>query len=143
MLNNLALTLTMEGKAEQAEGLLKQAVAHGGHEARINHNLTLVLSLQGKYEEAKLLGARQASANGKCGLCEAHGPTRAQTIAGGPCGAEGAGQQRCRRRRAGAWRRRGGGGHLGLGHARGPGNAGCLMRPKVNRSWRLPAASAG
>ena len=42
--------------------LLKQAMAHGGHEARVNHNLALVLSLQGKYEEAKRLGARQASA---------------------------------------------------------------------------------
>jgi Flp pilus assembly protein TadD len=61
-LNNLALALTMEGKAELAEELLKRAVAHGGHEARVNHNLTLVLSLQGKDEEAKLHGARQASA---------------------------------------------------------------------------------
>ena len=59
-LNNLALALTMEGKAELAEELLKRAVAHGGHEARVNHNLTLVLSLRGKDEEAKLHGARQA-----------------------------------------------------------------------------------
>lgn len=32
---------------------------------------------------------------------------------------------------------------LGLGHARGPGKAGCLMAAKVNRSRRLPAASGG
>jgi Flp pilus assembly protein TadD len=41
-----ALALTMEGKAEQAEGLLKQAVVHGGHEVRLNHSLALVLSGQ-------------------------------------------------------------------------------------------------
>ena len=62
MLNNLALALAMDGNAEQAETLLKQAVAQGGHEARVSQNLALVLSLQGKYEEAKLVGARQLSA---------------------------------------------------------------------------------
>jgi len=58
-------------------------------------------------------------------------------------GVEGPGQQRCRRPLAGPWCRRGGGGHLGLGHAHGSGKAGCLMRPKVNRFRWLPAASAG
>jgi tetratricopeptide (TPR) repeat protein len=32
-LKSLALALTMEGKAEQVEELLKRAVAPGGHEA--------------------------------------------------------------------------------------------------------------
>ena len=51
----------MEGKAEQAESLLKRAVAHGGHAPRVEQNLALALSLQGKFEEAKLLGAQKAA----------------------------------------------------------------------------------
>jgi Flp pilus assembly protein TadD len=58
VLNNLALAQAMEGDAEKAETLLKQAVATGNQEARIHQNLALVLSLQGKYDEAKLTGAR-------------------------------------------------------------------------------------
>ena len=39
VLNNLALALAMDGNAEQAETLLKQAVAQGSHEARVSQNL--------------------------------------------------------------------------------------------------------
>ena len=53
----------MEGNAERAEALLKQAMAQGGHEARVGHNLALVLSLQGKYDEAKGQRARQLPAD--------------------------------------------------------------------------------
>jgi Flp pilus assembly protein TadD len=48
ILNNLALALTVSGNAEQAEILLKQALAPGNHTLRIGQNLPLVLSLQGK-----------------------------------------------------------------------------------------------
>jgi Flp pilus assembly protein TadD len=58
VLNNLALAYTMEGKPEQAEPLLKQAMAMGGaHEARVSHNLALVRDLQGRPDEDKLAAA--------------------------------------------------------------------------------------
>jgi Flp pilus assembly protein TadD len=58
VLNNLALAYTMEGKPEQAEPLLKQAMAAGGnHEARVSQNLALVRGLQGKPDDAKVAAA--------------------------------------------------------------------------------------
>jgi hypothetical protein len=48
----------MDGKAEQAEPLLKQAMAAGGsHEERVSQNLALVRGLQGKPDEAKVASA--------------------------------------------------------------------------------------
>ena len=63
VLNNLALAHAMEGNADKAEQLLKQAAEAGGHKARVNQNLALVLGLQGKYDEAKVTGARVMSAD--------------------------------------------------------------------------------
>ena len=125
VLNNLALALTMEGKVEQAESLLKRAVAPGSHALRVEQNLALVLSLQGKYEEAKLLGAQKASAEAVTANVDyvKRSSARTQTFAGG--GAQNTGKQRCGRPRAGVGRGRGG--HLGLGHARRPGQARRLM----------------
>ncbi len=58
VLNNLALAYTMEGKPEQAEPLLKQAMSAGGaHESRVSQNLALVLGLQGKTDAAKVAAA--------------------------------------------------------------------------------------
>jgi Flp pilus assembly protein TadD len=65
VLNNLALAYTMEGKPEQAEPLLKQAMAMGGaHEARVSRNLALVRDLQGTPDADKLAAAPAPVATG-------------------------------------------------------------------------------
>ena len=62
VLNNLALAHTMEGHADKAEPLLKQAAAVTGQRDRVNQNLALVLGLQGKYDEAKVAAAQNLPA---------------------------------------------------------------------------------
>ena len=62
VLNNLALAHTMEGHADKAEPLLKQAAAATGQQDRVNQNLALVLGLQGKYDEAKVAAAQNLPA---------------------------------------------------------------------------------
>ena len=51
--NNLALSYALDGKAGDAEQLLKRAVAKGQDTARIRQNLALVLGLQSKFSEAR------------------------------------------------------------------------------------------
>jgi Flp pilus assembly protein TadD len=63
ILSNLALAHAMEGNADKAEALLRQAAATGGDEVRVSQNLALVLGLQGKYDEAKLAAARSLPAD--------------------------------------------------------------------------------
>ncbi len=53
VLNNLAMAHAMNGQADKAETLLRQAAAKNGGDPRIVQNLALVLGLQGKHEEAK------------------------------------------------------------------------------------------
>lgn len=55
LLNNLAMAYTMDGQAERAEQLLRQAAATGSEDPRVRQNLALVLGLQGKHQEAKAL----------------------------------------------------------------------------------------
>lgn len=55
VLNNLAMAYTMDGQAERAEQLLRQASASGQDDPRVRQNLALVLGLQGKHQEAKAL----------------------------------------------------------------------------------------
>jgi Flp pilus assembly protein TadD len=53
VINNLALSYALGGKPQEAEKLLKQAMADGAKDQRIRQNLALVLGLQGKFSEAK------------------------------------------------------------------------------------------
>ena len=53
----------MDGDADKAEPLLKQALATGSHDVRVQQNLALVLGLQGKYDEAKIIAARDLPAD--------------------------------------------------------------------------------
>ncbi|WP_141694001.1 tetratricopeptide repeat protein [Methyloligella halotolerans] len=52
VINNLALSYALDGKAKESETLLRQAVASGSTDKRVRQNLALVLGLQGKYNEA-------------------------------------------------------------------------------------------
>jgi len=52
VVNNLALSYALDGKAKESESLLRQAVASGTPDKRVRQNLALVLGLQGKYSEA-------------------------------------------------------------------------------------------
>jgi len=63
VMNNLALALTMNGDAQRAEAILRQADPQGA-DPRIKQNLALVMSLQGRHDEAKqiaLAGNARAS----------------------------------------------------------------------------------
>ena len=51
--NNLALSYALDGRAGDAEDLLKRAVAQGHNTRRVRQNLALVLGLQRKFEEAQ------------------------------------------------------------------------------------------
>ncbi|MFM9940078.1 MAG: tetratricopeptide repeat protein [Hyphomicrobiaceae bacterium] len=55
VMNNLAMAYTMDGQAEKAEQLLRQASQTGQEDPRVRQNLALVLGLQGKHDEAKLI----------------------------------------------------------------------------------------
>jgi Flp pilus assembly protein TadD len=53
VLNNLAMAHAMNGQADKAETMLRDAAIKNSGDPRIAHNLALVLGLQGKHEEAK------------------------------------------------------------------------------------------
>jgi Flp pilus assembly protein TadD len=53
VINNLALSYTLDGEADKAEELLRKAVSSGHDDNRIRQNLALVLGLQGKFSEAR------------------------------------------------------------------------------------------
>jgi tetratricopeptide (TPR) repeat protein len=53
VINNLALSYALDGKADKSEALLRKAAASGHDDRRVRQNLALVLGLQGKYEEAR------------------------------------------------------------------------------------------
>ena len=53
VINNLALSYALDGKADKSEELLRKAVASGHDEKRVRQNLALVLGLQGKFDEAR------------------------------------------------------------------------------------------
>ncbi len=59
VINNLALSYALDKKPQEAEKLLKKAVANGAQDPRIRQNLALVLGLQGKFSQARQV----ASAN--------------------------------------------------------------------------------
>ena len=53
VINNLALSYALDGKADKSEELLRKAVACGHDDKRVRQNLALVLGLQGKFDEAR------------------------------------------------------------------------------------------
>ena len=53
VINNLALSYALDGKADKSEELLHKAVASGHDDKRVRQNLAMVLGLQGKFEEAR------------------------------------------------------------------------------------------
>ena len=59
-MNNLAMAYTMDGQAEKAEQLLRQADTAGSTDPRVKQNLALVLGLQGKHQESRLMKGEPA-----------------------------------------------------------------------------------
>ncbi len=57
VINNLALSYALDGKADKSEALLRKATASGHDDKRVRQNLALVLGLQGKFEEARQVAA--------------------------------------------------------------------------------------
>ena len=57
VINNLALSYALDGKANKAEDLLRKATASGHEDKRVRQNLALVLGLQGKFGEARQIAS--------------------------------------------------------------------------------------
>jgi Flp pilus assembly protein TadD len=60
VLNNLALAHAMNGQADKAEPMLRQAANDQSADPKVSRNLSLVLGLQGKHEDAKSVIVRDA-----------------------------------------------------------------------------------
>jgi Flp pilus assembly protein TadD len=56
VLNNLALSYALDGKAAEAEKLLRAARPGPGEAGKVQQNLALVVGLRGRYAEARQLG---------------------------------------------------------------------------------------
>lgn len=61
--NNLALSYALDGKAGDAENLLKQAVNKGHNTQVVRQNLALVLGLQSKFDEAQKVAQADLDTN--------------------------------------------------------------------------------
>ena len=61
VINNLALSYALDGKAAKSEELLRKAIATGHEDKRVRQNLALVLGLQGKFEEARQVASVDVS----------------------------------------------------------------------------------
>ena len=59
--NNLALSYALDGRAGDAEELLKKAIAKGHNTPRVRQNLALVLGLQTKFGEARQIAQADLS----------------------------------------------------------------------------------
>ncbi len=59
--NNLALSYALDGRAGDAEDLLKKAIAKGHNTPRVRQNLALVLGLQTKFGEARQIAQTDLS----------------------------------------------------------------------------------
>ena len=57
VLSNLALSLALDGKAEEAETLLRKARLSREAAPKVAQNLALVLGLRDRFDEAKSAGA--------------------------------------------------------------------------------------
>jgi len=60
VLSNLALSLALDGKAEEAETLLRKARLSREAAPKVAQNLALVLGLRDRFDEAKSAGALPA-----------------------------------------------------------------------------------
>ena len=56
VLNNLALSYALDGKAGEAEQLLLKAQRSAQRSPQVHENLALVLGLRGRYDEARSVG---------------------------------------------------------------------------------------
>ena len=83
-MNNLAMAYTMDGQAEKAEELLRQARQVGGDDPRFKQNLALVLGLQGKTAEAKSLNGEDESASLQPAAATEGMPSPIKAVASGP-----------------------------------------------------------
>jgi Flp pilus assembly protein TadD len=63
VINNLALSYALDGKAGKSEQLLRKAVASGHEDKRVRQNLALVLGLQGKFDEARQVASAVQTAD--------------------------------------------------------------------------------
>jgi hypothetical protein len=61
VINNLALSYALDGKADKSEALLRKAVASGSEDKRVRQNLALVLGIQGKFDEARKVASLDMS----------------------------------------------------------------------------------
>lgn len=61
VINNLALSYALDGKADKAENLLQKTVASGKADKRVRQNLALVLGLEGKFDQARQVAAADVS----------------------------------------------------------------------------------
>jgi len=59
--NNLALSYALDGRAGDAESLLKKAISKGHNTPRVRQNLALVLGLQTKFGEARQIALADLS----------------------------------------------------------------------------------
>jgi Flp pilus assembly protein TadD len=57
VINNLALSYALDGKADKAAALLQKTVDSGKGDKRVRQNLALVLGLEGKFDEARNLAS--------------------------------------------------------------------------------------
>ncbi|HUV32564.1 MAG TPA: hypothetical protein VMW31_03250, partial [Devosiaceae bacterium] len=57
VINNLALSYALDGKAKESEALLRTAAKNGHDDKRLRQNLALVLGVQGKFDEARQVAA--------------------------------------------------------------------------------------
>ena len=55
IINNLALSIALDGHPDEAENLLRNTDDSGRFGARLRQNLALVLALQGKYDDAQAM----------------------------------------------------------------------------------------
>ena len=61
VINNLALSYALDGKANKAEELLRKAVDSGHDDKRVRQNLALVLGLEGKFDDARKVASLDMS----------------------------------------------------------------------------------
>jgi Flp pilus assembly protein TadD len=59
IMNNLAMSYSLQGKLPEAEAILRKAAAHPNAKAtpRVRQNLALVVGLQGRFDEAKKIAS--------------------------------------------------------------------------------------
>jgi Flp pilus assembly protein TadD len=63
VINNLALSYLLDGKAQEAEDVLRKAISSGRDDKRLRQNLALALGLQGKFTEARQYASADMSAD--------------------------------------------------------------------------------